>query len=102
MNKIILGLSLISLTLSNGYKTDFDTIPASEKKQIEQTQDKYISYGVGVNKHEIRVIKHKEDNKALTDNQQYNIYEKTGNFKKGKTYKIIYKGDYVTDIEDIK
>lgn len=102
MNKIIIGLSLISLSLSNGHKTDFESLPASEKQQIEQTQDKYISYGLGVNKHKIRVIKHQEDNKALTDNQQYNIYEKTGNFKKGKTYKIIYKGDYVKDIKEIK
>lgn len=102
MNKIILGLSLISLTLSNGHKTDFETLPASEKQQIEQTQDKLISYGLGVNKHEIRVIKHQEDNKALKENEQYNIYENNGSFKKGKTYKITYKGDYVTDIKEVK
>lgn len=102
MNKIIISLSLISLTLSNGYKTDFETLPASEKQQIEQTQQKYISYGLGVNKHEIRIVKHLEDNKALKKNEQYNIYEKTGNFKKGKTYKIIYKGDYVTNIKEVK
>ncbi|WP_204256765.1 hypothetical protein [Mammaliicoccus sciuri] len=102
MNKIILGLSLISLTLSNGHKTDFDTLPASEKQQIEQTQDKYISYGLGVNKHEIRIVKHEEDNKALKDNEQYSIYESKGNFEKGKTYKITYSGDFVTDIKEVK
>ncbi|QYG30013.1 hypothetical protein K0O13_07855 [Mammaliicoccus sciuri] len=102
MNKIIIGLSLISLTLSNGYKTDFEMLPASDKQQIEQTQDKYISYGLGVNKHEIKIVKHQEDNKALTDSQQYNIYESKGNFEKGKTYKITYSGDFVTDIKEVK
>lgn len=101
MNKIIIGLSLISLSLSNGHKTDFKTIPAEQKQQIEQTQDKLISYGVGVSKHEIRIVKHQEDNKALTDSQQYNIYESKGNFEKGKTYKITYKGDFVTSIKEI-
>lgn len=102
MNKIILGLSLISLTLSNGHNTEFETLPASEKQQIEQTQDKYISYGIGVNKREIKIVKHEEDNKALKDNEQYSIYESKGNFKKGKTYKITYKGDFVTDIKEVK
>lgn len=102
MNKIILGLSLTSFILSNTNGTDFDTIPASEKQQIEQTQDKLISYGVGVNKNEIKIIKHQEDNKALTESQQYNIYESKGNFKKGKTYKITYKGDFVTSIKEVK
>ena len=102
MNKIIIGLSLTSFILSNTNGTDFDTIPASEKHQIEQTQDKLISYGVGVSKHEIKIVKHQEDQKALKDNEQYSIYEKMGNFEKGKTYKITYKGDFVTDIKEVK
>lgn len=102
MNKIIIGLSLTSFILSNTNGTDFDTIPAEQKQQIEQTQDKLISYGVGVSRHEIRIVKHQEDNKALTDSQQYNIYESKGNFEKGKTYKITYKGDFVTDIKEVK
>lgn len=103
MNKIILGLSLTSFILGhNGQATDFDTMPASNKQEIKDTQDTYISYGVGVNKNEINIIKHEEDQKALASNEQYKIYEQSGNFEKGRTYKITYKGDFVTNIEDIK
>lgn len=103
MNKIILGLSLTSFILShNGQVTDFDTMPASDKQEIKDMQDTYISYGVGVNKNEINIIKHEEDQKALANNEQYKIYEQSGNFEKGRTYKITYKGDFVTNIEDIK
>lgn len=77
-------------------------MPASEKQEIKDTQDTYISYGVGVNKNEINIIKHEEDQKALANNEQYKIYEQLGNFEKGKTYKITYKGDYVTDIKKVK
>lgn len=103
MNKIILGLSLTSFILGhNGQATDFDTLPASDKQEIKDTQDTYISYGVGVNKNEINIIKHEEDQKALASNEQYKIYENNGNFEKGRTYKITYKDDFVTNIEDIK
>ena len=103
MNKILLGLSLTSFILGhNGQATDFDTMPTSDKQEIKDTQDTYISYGVGVNKNEINIIKHEEDQKALANNEQYKIYEQSGNFEKGKTYKITYEGDFVTNIEDIK
>ena len=103
MNKILLGLSLTSFILGhNGQATDFDTMPTSDKQEIKDTQDTYISYGVGVSKNEINIIKHEEDQKALANKEQYKIYEQSGNFEKGKTYKITYKGDYVTDIKEVK
>ena len=103
MKKTVIALSLgtMLLTGGNAKATDFDSLPIKEKKQIEQTQDKYISYGLGVNKHEIKIVKHQEDKRILSKKQQYKIYEKTGNFKKGKTYKITYKGDYIIKIKKL-
>ena len=34
--------------------------------------------------------------------KQYKIYERSGSFKKGSRYKIIYKGDYIIKIKKIK
>ena len=104
MKKIVIALSVgtMLLTGGNAKATDFDNLPIKEKKQIIKTQQTFISYGVGVNKKEIKIIKHQEDKKSLSKKQQYKIYERSGNFKKGKTYKITYKGDYIIKIKKIK
>ena len=104
MKKTVIALSIGSMLLTGGNAkaVDFDCLPAKEKKQIIKTQDKYVSYGLGVNKHEIKIIKHQEDKRNLNKKQQYKIYEKTGSFKKGSRYKIIYKGDYIIKIKKIK
>ena len=104
MKKIVIALSVgtMLLTGGNAKATDFDSLPIKEKKQIIKTQQTFISYGVGVNKKEIRIIKHQEDKHNLSKKNQYRIYEKTGSFKKGSRYKIIYKGDYIIKIKKIK
>ena len=103
MKKIIIALSVgtMLLTGGNAKATDFDNLPAKEKKQIVKTQKTFISYGVGVNRKEIRITKHQEDKRNLSKKQQYNIYEKTGSFKKGSRYKITYKGDYIIKIKKL-
>lgn len=103
MKKIIIALSLgtMLLTGGNAKATDFDNLPTKEK-QIIKRQSTFISYGVGVNKKEIRITKHKEDKKSLSKKKQYKIYEKTGSFKKGSRYKLTYKGDFIIKIKKIK
>ena len=103
MKKIVIALSVgtMLLTGGNAKATDFDNLPTKEKTQIMKTQKTFVSYGVGVNRKEIRIIKHQEDKKSLSKKQQYKIYEKTENFKKGKTYKITYKGDYIIKIKKL-
>ena len=104
MKKIVIALSVgtMLLTGGNAKATDFDNLPTKEKNQIMKTQQTIISYGVGVNKKEIKIIKHKEDKKNLSKKNQYRIYENTGNFKKGVRYKLTYKGDYIIKIKKIK
>ena len=103
MKKTVIALSLgtMLLTGGNAKATDFDNLPIKEKKQIIKTQQTFISYGVGVNKKEIKIIKHQEDKKSLSKKQQYKIYERSGNFKKGVRYKLIYKGDYIIKIKKL-
>lgn len=103
MKKIIISLSVgaMLLTGGNAKATDFDNLPTKEKKHIMKTQSTFISYGVGVNKKEIKIIKHKEDKYNLSKKQQYKIYEKTGSFKKGSRYKLIYKGDFIIKIKKL-
>lgn len=102
MKKTVIALSIgtVLLTGGNAKATDFDSLPIKEKNQI-MTQSTFISYGVGVNKKEIRITKHKEDKRNLSKKQQYKIYEKTGSFKKGVRYKLTYKGDYIIKIKKL-
>ena len=104
MKKTVIALSVCTMLLTGGNAkaTDFDSLPIKEKKQIIKTQQTFISYGVGVNKKEIKIIKHQEDKKSLSKKQQYKIYERSGNFKKGVRYKLTYKGDYIIKIKKIK
>ena len=104
MKKIVIALSVgtMLLTGGNAKATDFDSLPIKEKTQIMKTQQTLVSYGVGVNRKEIRITKHQEDKHNLSKKKQYKIYERSGNFKKGSRYKIIYKGDYIIKIKKIK
>lgn len=103
MKKTIIALSVGTMLLmgGNAKAVDFDGLPIKEKTQIMKTQQTLISYGVGVNKKEIRIIKHQEDKRNLNKKNQYVIYEKTGSFKKGSRYKITYKGDYIIKIKKL-
>lgn len=103
MKKTVIALSLgtMLLTGGNAKATDFDNLPIKEKKQIVKTQKTFISYGVGVNRKEIRIIKHQEDKRNLNKKQQYKIHERSGNFKKGVRYKLTYKGDYIIKIKKL-
>ena len=103
MKKTIIALSIGSMLLTGGNAkaTDFDNLPTKEKKQIMKTQSTFISYGVGVNKKEIKIIKHQEDKHNLSKKKQYKIYERSGNFKKGVRYKLTYKGDYIIKIKKL-
>lgn len=103
MKKIVIALSVgtMLLTGGNAKATDFDSLPIKEKTQIIKTQKTLVSYGVGVNRKEIRIIKHQEDKHNLSKKQQYKIYERSGNFKKGVRYKLTYKGDYIIKIKKL-
>lgn len=103
MKKTIIALSIgtMLLTGGNARATDFDRLPTKEKSQIIKTQSTFISYGVGVNRKEIRITKHQEDKRNLSKKQQYKIYENTGNFKKGTRYKLTYKSDYIIKIKKL-
>ena len=103
MKKIIIALSVgtMLLTGGNAKATDFDSLPIKEKTQIIKTQKTLVSYGVGVNRKEIRIIKHQEDKHNLSKKKQYKIYERSGNFKKGVRYKLTYKGDYIIKIKKL-
>ena len=103
MKKTIIALSIGSMLLTGGNAkaTDFDSLPIKEKTQIMKTQKTLVSYGVGVNRKEIRIIKHQEDKHNLSKKKQYKIYERSGNFKKGVRYKLTYKGDYIIKIKKL-
>ena len=103
MKKIVIALSVgtMLLTGGNAKATDFDSLPIKEKTQIMKTQQTLVSYGVGVNRKEIRITKHQEDKRNLSKKNQYVIYEKTGSFKKESRYKITYKGDYIIKIKKL-
>ena len=104
MKKTVIALSVCTMLLTGGNAkaTDFDSLPIKEKTQIMKTQQTLVSYGVGVNRKEIRITKHQEDKRNLSKKNQYVIYEKTGSFKKGVRYKLTYKGDYIIKIKKIK
>ena len=104
MKKTIIALSIGSMLLTGGNAkaTDFDSLPIKEKTQIMKTQKTLVSYGVGVNRKEIKIIKHQEDKHNSSKKKQYKIYERSGNFKKGVRYKLTYKGDYIIKIKKIK
>ena len=103
MKKIVIALSVgtMLLTGGNAKATDFDSLPIKEKTQIMKTQQTLVSYGVGANRKEIRIIKHQEDKHNLSKKKQYKIYERSGNFKKGVRYKLTYKGDYIIKIKKL-
>ena len=103
MKKIVIALSVgtMLLTGGNAKATDFDNLPIKEKTQIMKTQQTLVSYGVGVNRKEIRITKHQEDKRNLSKKNQYVIYEKTGSFKKGVRYKLTYKGDFIIKIKKL-
>lgn len=103
MKKIVIALSVgtMLLTGGNAKATDFDSLPIKEKTQIMKTQQTLVSYGVGVNRKEIRITKHQEDKRNLSKKNQYVIYEKTGSFKKGVRYKLTYKGDFIIKIKKL-
>ena len=103
MKKTVIALSLgaMLLTGGNAKATDFDSLPIKEKTAIMKTQKTLVSYGVGVNRKEIRIIKHQEDKHNLSKKKQYKIYERSGNFKKGVRYKLTYKGDFIIKIKKL-
>ena len=103
MKKTVIALSLgaMLLTGGNAKAVDFDSLPIKEKTQIMKTQKTLVSYGVGVNRKEIRIIKHQEDKHNLSKKKQYKICERSGNFKKGVRYKLTYKGDYIIKIKKL-
>lgn len=102
MKKSLLALSVSTLLFAGTHnqETDFQKIDKSDQQQIQQTQDIYISYGTGLDNKRIKITRHREDNKPLSKSEQYSIYEKSGDFKKGQKYKVIYKGDYVVKIKE--
>ena len=82
MKKIVIALSVgtMLLTGGNAKATDFDSLPIKEKTQIMKTQQTLVSYGVGVNRKEIRIIKHQEDKRNLSKKKSVCYLWKNGKF----------------------
>ncbi|EGQ3928141.1 hypothetical protein I0618_002650 [Staphylococcus pseudintermedius] len=97
MLKTILITSTLLLPIAQTPQTDFDSLDNNTKNQIEQTQSTFVSYAIAENAQTLRVFKHAEDSKMLSEKEQYTIY--SDNLIKGTIYKITYKGDYVKSID---
>lgn len=105
MKKIIISATLAAITVIGVSKhdvnaLDFETLSKAEQLQIK-TQPQFISYGIGKNIKEITIYRHSEDNRNLSASERYDVAELSGNFKAGQSYKIIYNGDFITDIQTI-
>src|SRR5699024_6182717 len=103
MKKTIIALSIGSMLLTGGNAkaTDFDRLPIKEKTQIMKTQKTLVSYGVGVNRKEIRIIKHQEDKHNLNKKKHHKIHERSGNLKKGERNKLTDKVDYIIKSKEL-
>ncbi|EII2717812.1 hypothetical protein RNS82_04710 [Staphylococcus pseudintermedius] len=97
LKSLITASTLLLLPLTQTPQTDFDSLNNNTKNQIEQTQNTFVSYAVAENTQTLRVFKHVEDSKILSEKEQYTIY--SDNLVKGTVYKITYKGDYVKSID---
>lgn len=105
MKKLIISATLAAITISGVSKhdinaLDFNGLSKPDQLQIK-TQSQFISYGVGKNTKEITIHRHDEDNRNLSASERYDVYESNGNFKAGQSYKVIYNGDFITDIQTI-
>lgn len=105
MKKLIISASLAVLTISGVSNHDVNALDfkgLSKPDQLQiKTQSQFISYGVGKNTKEITIHRHDEDNRNLSANERYEVYESNGDFKAGQSYKVIYNGDFITDIQTI-
>ncbi|EKO8573630.1 hypothetical protein P1M62_000913 [Staphylococcus pseudintermedius] len=97
LKSLITASTLLLLPLTQTPQTDFDSLNSNTKNRIEQTQNTFVSYAVAENTQTLRVFKHVEDSKILSEKEQYIIY--SDNLVKGTVYKITYKGDYVKSID---
>ncbi|HDK5686314.1 TPA: hypothetical protein PTC11_002441 [Staphylococcus pseudintermedius] len=97
MLKTILITSTLLLPIAQTPQTGFDSLDNNTKIQIEQTQNTFVSYAIAEDAQSLRVFKHAEDSKMLSEKEQYTIY--SDNLIKGTIYKITYKGDYVKSID---
>ncbi|EHT3690795.1 hypothetical protein KXP93_002576 [Staphylococcus pseudintermedius] len=97
MLKSLITASAVLLLPLTQPVTDFDSLDASTKRQIEQTQSTLVSYAIAEDTQTLRVFKHAEESKMLSEKEQYTIY--SYNLIKGTIYKITYKGDYVKSID---
>ncbi|MDT0939339.1 hypothetical protein RNT41_05175 [Staphylococcus pseudintermedius] len=97
LKSLITASTLLLLPLTQAPATDFDSLNSNTKNQIEQTQNTFVSYAIAENTQTLRVFKHVEDSKMLSEKEQYTIY--SDNLIKGTIYKITYKGDYVKSID---
>ncbi|ANQ81986.1 hypothetical protein [Staphylococcus pseudintermedius] len=97
LKTLITASTLLLLPFAQTPQTDFDSLNSNTKNQIEQTQNTFLSYAIAEDAQSLRVFKHAEDSKMLSEKEQYTIY--SDNLIKGTIYKITYKGDYVKSID---
>lgn len=105
MFKAFLMIGISSLTIpahEDAEAFDFQNLSRNEQINIKQTQKTLYSLGTAKNKNDIKVFEHVEDKRKLDKKDQYIIHTKSGKLKKGKTYKLIYIGDYLKSIKEIK
>ncbi|EGQ4470942.1 hypothetical protein O0A20_01945 [Staphylococcus pseudintermedius] len=97
LKTLITASTLLLLPFAQTPQTGFDSLDNNTKIQIEQTQNTFVSYAIAEDAQSLRVFKHAEDSKMLSEKEQYTIY--SDNLIKGTIYKITYKGDYVKSID---
>lgn len=97
LKSLITASALLFLPLTQTPQTDFNFLNMQSKNQIEQTQNTFVSYGIAEDAQSLKVFKHAENSKMLSEKEQYTIY--SDNLIKGAIYKITYKGDYVKSID---
>ncbi|MDE9903669.1 hypothetical protein O0H36_02055 [Staphylococcus pseudintermedius] len=97
LKSFITASALLFLPLTQTPQTDFDFLNIQSKNQIEQTQSTFVSYAIAEDSRTLKVFKHAEDSKMLSEKEQYTIY--SDNLIKGTIYKVTYKDDFVKSIE---
>ncbi|MFB3189930.1 hypothetical protein [Staphylococcus pseudintermedius] len=97
LKSLITASTLLLLPIAQTPQTDFDSLDNNTKNQIEQTQNTFVSYAIAEDSRTLKVFKHAEDSKMLSEKEQYTTY--SDNLIKGTIYKITYKGDYVKSID---
>lgn len=101
ITSVILSAVTISGIITDNAPLDYETLSKADQLQIKK-QAQYISYGIGKDANTITIHRHDEESRNLSASERYDVTESNGNFKEGQRYKVVYNGDFVTDIQAVK